>query len=143
MNFGHQFVVIIAVAVWFHYLLKINLPMAVVGFALLLINISWMGFFAAIAAARFRDIQQVISTLLQLIFFISPVIWIPSELSGVRSVLLRSNPFYHLLEVTRDPLLGHPTPMYSLIYLVIMGLAGWLVTYLLYASVRRRIVHYL
>jgi ABC-type polysaccharide/polyol phosphate export permease len=143
LNFAHQLVVIFAVAVWFHYLLKINLPMALLGFVLVLFNISWMSFFAAVAAARFRDIQQVIATMMQLIFFISPVIWIPNEMRGVRSALLTANPFYHLLEVTRDPLLGLPTPLHSIIFLVGLGVTGWLVTFLLYASVRRRIVHYL
>jgi ABC-type polysaccharide/polyol phosphate export permease len=143
LNFGHQLIVIVGVALWFHYLLKINLPMALVGVFLVIINISWMAFFSAIAAARFRDIQQVISTLLQLIFFISPVIWIPNEMRGARSVLLIANPFYHLLEVLRDPLLGLPTPPQSIILLLALSLAGWLVTFVLYASVRRRIVHYL
>lgn len=143
LNFAHQLIVIVGVALWFHYLLKINLPMALVGGLLVLFNISWMSFFAAIAAARFRDIQQVIATLMQLIFFISPVIWIPNELRGVRSVLLTANPFYHLLEVTRDPLLGLPTPIQSIVFLVGLGAVGWLVTFFLYASVRRRIVHYL
>jgi ABC-type polysaccharide/polyol phosphate export permease len=129
--------------VWFHYLLKINLPMALAGFALMLLSISWMGFFAAIAAARFRDIQQVIGTLLQLVFFVSPVIWIPNEMRGARSILLQSNPFYHLLEVTRQPLLGQPVPIGSILFLLVFGAVGWLITFLLYASVRRRIVHYL
>jgi ABC-type polysaccharide/polyol phosphate export permease len=143
LNFGHQIIVILGVAVWFHYLLKINLPMALAGFALMLLSISWMGFFAAIAAARFRDIQQVIGTLLQLVFFVSPVIWIPNEMRGARSILLQSNPFYHLLEVTRQPLLGQPVPIGSILFLLVFGAVGWLITFLLYASVRRRIVHYL
>ena len=143
LNFGHQVIVIVGVAIWFHYILKINLPMAIVGFALVLINISWISFAAAILAARFRDIQQVISTMMQLIFFVSPVIWIPNETLSGRSQLLTVNPFFHLLAVTRDPLLGIPTPLNSILLLLAMGAGGWLITFLLYASVRRKIVHYL
>jgi ABC-type polysaccharide/polyol phosphate export permease len=143
LYFGHQVIVVIGVSLWFHYFLKINLPMFLAGFVLVLINISWMAFVAAVVAARFRDMQQVIATLLQLIFFVSPVIWIPNDMKGLRSMVLLANPFYHMLDVTRNPLLGLPTHMDSVVVLLVMAVVGWLITYLLYGSVRRRIVHYL
>jgi ABC-type polysaccharide/polyol phosphate export permease len=142
INFAHQLPVVLGVAIFFHYFLTINLPMFVVGLLLLVLNTTWMAFFAAMISARFRDMQQVIATVLQLLFFLSPVIWIPSEMSKVSKVL-QLNPFYHLLDVTRSPLMGHPVSLYSLGYLVIMAVAGWIVTFGLFAVVRRRIVHYL
>jgi ABC-type polysaccharide/polyol phosphate export permease len=143
LNLAHQSIVVIGVALWFHYLLKINLPVFVLGFVLVVINISWMAFVAAVVAARFRDMQQVIATALQLIFFVSPVIWIPNDMKGVRSLLLLANPFYHMFDVTRNPLLGLPVHMESVVVLLVMAVVGWLITYIIYASVRRRIVHYL
>jgi ABC-type polysaccharide/polyol phosphate export permease len=143
MVLGHQSIVIIVVALWYHYLLKINLPVAILGFAFLLFNLTWISFFVAIAAARYRDLQQVNAAVLQLVFFISPIIWIPSDMHGVRNVLLYANPVTHLVGVIRNPLLGVPVPLESFVYLLVMGVIGWLVTYILYASVRRRIVHYL
>jgi lipopolysaccharide transport system permease protein len=143
LNFAHQIVVIIGVAVWFHYLLKINLPMFALGFLLLLLNLTWMTFAAAVICARYRDVQQMISSALQIIFFISPVIWIPNEMSGLKSSLLRVNPVFHMLDVTRNPLIGLPAHWDSVIYLAIMAAVGLLLTFCLYGAVRRRIVHYL
>ncbi len=143
INFAHQVVVIFVVALWFHYLLKINLPMAALGLGLVLLNTSWMAFVAAIAAARYRDVQQVIATVFQVVFFVSPVIWIPAEVTGSRGALLAANPIAHMLDVTRNPLLGLPVHRFSVEFLVVMALIGWPLTFLLYASVRRRIVHYL
>lgn len=143
INFAHQVVVIFVVALWFHYLTKINLPMAMLGLLLVLLNISWISFVAAIVAARFRDVQQVIATVLQLVFFVSPVIWIPAETSGGRGLLLRTNPVFHMLDVTRNPLLGLPAHRQSVEFLLIMGLSGWVVAFFFYTAVRRRIVHYL
>jgi ABC-type polysaccharide/polyol phosphate export permease len=80
---------------------------------------------------------------LQLVFFISPVIWIPNDVKGLRSVLLNVNPVAHLLNVLRNPLMGLPVPMNSVVILSVSIVVGWIVTFLLYASVRRRIVHYL
>lgn len=142
VNFAHQIVVIFAVALYFGYFLKINWPLAAFGLALLTINVAWMGFAAAIMSARYRDLQQVIGTVLQLLFFLSPVIWIPSELSSMNSIL-EANPMYHMLDVVRSPLMGNPPSTKSIIYLLVLALAGWLFTFGLFAAVRRRIVHYL
>jgi ABC-type polysaccharide/polyol phosphate export permease len=143
VNLAHQITVIVAVALWFHFLLKINLPMFISGMVLVIVNVSWVSFFTAIAAARFRDIQQVNASLIQLVFFISPVIWIPNDMSGIHSIVLNLNPVYHLLNVTRNPILGMAVPLNSIVFLLGMAVVGWALSFMLYASVRRRIVHYL
>lgn len=55
--------------------------------------------------ARFRDIPPIIGSLMQMAFFISAVIWKPSQL-GVHEWLLAFNPLYTVLEIVRAPLLG-------------------------------------
>jgi lipopolysaccharide transport system permease protein len=55
--------------------------------------------------ARFRDILPIVSSIMQIAFFMTPVIWKPEQLgSGQR--LLPLNPFFDLLEIVRAPLLG-------------------------------------
>lgn len=56
--------------------------------------------------ARYRDMPPVIAALLQVAFYVTPVIWQPSQV-GASSRWLIYNPFYALLEVVRAPLLGH------------------------------------
>lgn len=142
INFAHQFVVVIAVALYFGYFLKIDFPLAALGLTLFILNVSWVCFIGAVLSARYRDIQQVILTVMQILFFLSPVIWIPGENRSVNPLLL-SNPMYHMLEVTRNPLLGLPAPLMSFVFLALAAVVGWAVTFLFYAAVRRRIVHYL
>ena len=57
--------------------------------------------------ARFRDIPPIVGSVMQIAFFISPIIWRPEMLTGERAGWLPFNPFYTLLEVVRAPLLGH------------------------------------
>jgi len=75
------------------------------------------GFLMALAlgaiCARFRDIAPIAASVVQLAFFVTPVIWKP-ELIGTRAVLLALNPFHALLEIVRAPLLGEPA-----------GVAAW------------------
>jgi lipopolysaccharide transport system permease protein len=55
--------------------------------------------------ARFRDIQPIVNSVMQIAFFVSPVIWKPEQLKdGAR--WLPFNPFYDMLEIVRGPLLG-------------------------------------
>jgi ABC-type polysaccharide/polyol phosphate export permease len=139
---GHQLLVIIGVALFFGFLLKIDVPMFVLGFVLSVLNIGWMSLVLAIAAARFRDLQQAVGSILQVTFFLSPVIWLPSQ-NRMATRILEINPVYHLLEVMRNPLLGLPVPIHSLVYMVIALVVGWIFAFFFYAGVRRRIVHYL
>ncbi len=59
--------------------------------------------------ARFRDIQQIVASVMQLAFFVSPVIWKP-ELLGDRQVWLPLNPFYAVMETVRGPLVEGSAP---------------------------------
>jgi len=55
--------------------------------------------------ARFRDILPIVSSVMQIAFFVTPVIWKPEQL-GTDHALLSLNPFFDLLEIVRAPLLG-------------------------------------
>jgi lipopolysaccharide transport system permease protein len=57
--------------------------------------------------ARFRDILPIVNSIMQIAFFLTPVIWKPEQLREM-VYLLPFSPFYDLLEVVRGPLLGTP-----------------------------------
>src|SRR5690606_4851090 len=71
----------VVVLVWFRILPDWHFLFAIPGFALFIINISWMGLAAGILSTRFRDIPQVIANVVQVIFFLTPVFWSPSVLA--------------------------------------------------------------
>jgi lipopolysaccharide transport system permease protein len=55
--------------------------------------------------ARFRDIPPIVGSVLQIAFFVTPIIWLPDQL-GANEHWLLLNPFFDLLELVREPLLG-------------------------------------
>lgn len=55
--------------------------------------------------ARFRDILPIVNSVMQIAFFVTPVIWKPEQLQDL-VYLLPLSPFYDLLEIVRAPLLG-------------------------------------
>lgn len=68
-----------------------------------------IGYFLAIAlgpfCARYRDVPQIFSSALQLMFLMTPVFWRPEEITS-RPWIRDWNPFYHLIELIRAPLFG-------------------------------------
>jgi len=57
--------------------------------------------------ARFRDIPPIVGSVMQIAFFITPIMWRPEQL-GEHGWWLPLNPFNALLDVVRQPLLGAP-----------------------------------
>lgn len=77
------------------------------GFVLWLVDGIAVAFLLGAFCARFRDIPPIVASVMQIGFFVSPIIWVPSTLSVRWQRLLPINPFYTLVEVVRGPLLGH------------------------------------
>ncbi len=59
--------------------------------------------------ARFRDIPPIVASIVQIAFYVTPVMWSPVMLMhrGISAILVKWNPFFALLEIMRGPLLGH------------------------------------
>ena len=57
--------------------------------------------------------------------------------------MLDVNPFYHMLEAVRAPLLGKPIEPHTYGVLAAMALLGWALTFSVFSVTRRRIVHFL
>jgi ABC-type polysaccharide/polyol phosphate export permease len=95
-----------------------------------------------IASARFRDIPQIVVSVMQFAIFMTPVFWLPDRF-GKHQAVLDLNPFYHLLHAVRAPLMGQTVHGKTYVVLVLMAVLGWLLTFFIFARTRRRIVHYL
>jgi len=141
INLAHHLVIVVAVVVIYGHWREVNLPVAALGLFFLLLNASWASMLVGIASARFRDIPQVVVSVMQFAMFVTPVFWPVNRLAG--HVVLTANPFFHMLEAVRAPLLGVPAPSGTYTVLALMALGGWAVTFSLFAVTRRRIVHYL
>lgn len=75
--------------------------------ALVIVSVAGVaiGYLMGALCTRFRDIPQIVNSLVQVLFYVTPVIWAPSMVKG-HEELLNFNPLYHYLEIMRAPLLG-------------------------------------
>jgi ABC-type polysaccharide/polyol phosphate export permease len=142
INLAHHLVIVVAVLAYYGYWRTANAPLALLGVVLMVLNASWVSLLAGIASARFRDIPQIVMSVMQFAIFMTPVFWLPDRF-GKHHAVLDFNPFYHLLQAVRAPLMGKPVEPSTYVVLVTMAVVGWVVTFGIFARTRRRIVHYL
>ena len=142
INLAHHLVIVVAVLIYFGQWRTANVPVALLGVLFLIANASWISMLAGIASARFRDIPQIVISVMQFAIFMTPVFWLPDRF-GAHRAFLDLNPYYHMLQAVRAPLLGAPVANHTYMTLAIMALGGWALTFSIFAQTRRRIVHYL
>lgn len=103
---AHNVVVILAVYVWFDQWPGLPAFAAIPGLLLWTADGLAICLFLGPIGARFRDIPPIIASVIQIAFFISPIIWKPELLHGWALDFIWLNPFFTLLEVVRGPMLG-------------------------------------
>jgi lipopolysaccharide transport system permease protein len=105
---AHNIIVIVAVFAIMDAWPGIKAFLAIPGFALWLVDGLAACLLLGAFCARFRDVPPIVASVMQIAFFVSPILWSPSVLAhrGLGIVLLNWNPFYALLEIVRGPMLG-------------------------------------
>lgn len=113
-------------------------------FSLLLVTIAgvFSGYLLGALCTRFRDIPLIVASLMQVAFYVTPVIWYSSLLKG-HEWLLVMNPFFHFLEMLRAPLLGTPLEHHSLIIGTVITLALAVASMLFMYRFKKRIAYWL
>ncbi|MES0051776.1 ABC transporter permease [Mesorhizobium sp. M0053] len=116
--------------------------LVVPGFLVLVANISWMCMIMAVLAARFRDVQQIVASVLQVVMVLTPIFWSPSDFPS-RPVFIDINPFYHLIELIRAPLLGSAPAALSWVVSISLAIVGCAFSVMLFKIAYRRIPYWL
>jgi ABC-type polysaccharide/polyol phosphate export permease len=143
INLGHHLVIVLVVLIYAGFWRTANYPIAALGLAFLVINVAWLSMLVAIISARFRDIPQIVQAITQAAAIMTPVFWPTDRISEQHRAILDLNPFYHLLEAVRAPLMSKGVAPHTYLFLAGMAVVGWALTFSLFANTRRRIVHYL
>ena len=143
INLAHHIAIVGAVLVYGGLWAHANYAGAALGVVFMVANVAWVSMLVAVISARFRDIPQAVASVTQAAAIMTPVFWLPDRIPAQYHWLLDFNPFYHLLEAIRAPLLGRPVAAHTYAVLAAMAAGGWALTFWLFARTRRRIVHYL
>ncbi len=144
--FAHSAAIILIVMVWANVPLTWDLcfvPFAVLLYGLNALNI---GLILAIICTRFRDIGPLIANFVQLLFFITPIMWSPKILSEKGSGLIwivNYNPVHHFIEIFRAPLMGKSFSPDSWFFVLAATATLWMVAMLVMTKFRHRVTYWL
>ena len=71
-----------------------------------MLNGIWVALLLGLINVRYRDLGQLIPNAMRLAFFVTPILWYPDSVTGIRTIFVDFNPFYYFIELLRAPLLG-------------------------------------
>lgn len=103
----HSLPVVVVLLFAFGHWPRLEFLLVLPALFVLLLHGIWVGATFGILCARFRDIPPIVTNLIQVVFFFTPVMWSPEILKN-RGWVAEYNPLYHLIETVRAPLTGRP-----------------------------------
>ncbi|MEO1694746.1 MAG: hypothetical protein AAFR55_05875, partial [Pseudomonadota bacterium] len=95
-----------------------------ISLALICVALFFASTILALLGSRFRDIPEMVTALLRVFFFVTPVFWSASTTERAEQLgpVLYLNPFHYALQTVRPPLLGQPLAIEP--FLVVLAITG-------------------
>jgi lipopolysaccharide transport system permease protein len=139
---AHNLVVMLAVYWYFEIWPGWSLLLTIPALAIWLVNAFAVTLLLGAFCARFRDVSPIVGSIMQIMFFVSPIIWKPEQL-GEAAVYLPFNPFYVLLDVMRAPMLGEVPSLIVWVSVCLYTLLLCAGTWALFTRARGRLAFWL
>lgn len=116
--------------VWFWSLAGVLLVLAVS--PAMIVVFAFLGVF-------FPDSQFIVSNLMRVAMFATPVFWMHGGEGGLRRVLYYWNPFTYLLDIVRQPIVDGTVPLQAFGVCLVVTLALWALAVFLLGTLRRQV----
>lgn len=142
--FFHNILIFPIVLLCIHRPINWEIIWFIPGLFLVILNLTWISIVLGVVCSRFRDLTQIVASILQIFFYITPIIWMPNLLPARTSVmLLDPNPFYHLLAIVREPLMGSSPTALNFALSALFAILGWIFAIVFFNKYRSRIAYWL
>lgn len=142
--FMHNLLVMIPILALFHQVAKINLHtlLLIPGLLIFYFNAVTYGLILAMVGVRYRDLSQIVKSLIQVVFFLTPILWLPTALPASKQIFVFANPFYAFVQLIRAPLLGSSINGTELMVIGIVTVLGFLICSKMFTRYRARIIYW-
>jgi ABC-2 type transport system permease protein/lipopolysaccharide transport system permease protein len=115
--------------------------LAIPGLMLVVLNGTVVSLTIGIISARFRDVPQIINSIVQILFFITPIFWKTGSLRG-HAYITDLNPLFHLLEIVRSPLLGDVPSTTNYVAVLLLTIINIAIASAFFTRFRSRIAYW-
>lgn len=111
---------------------------------LLILLTGWsLGMILAITSTRFRDFSPIATSLVQVFFFLTPVIWSSRSLPPSYLFIVQWNPFARYLALVRQPMLGQLPSIHDYVITLSITAGLFLFMFWLLKRVRHHIIFWI
>ena len=139
--FAHNVLIFVLVLVLFDIKPGLRTLITLPAFALFVVNTGWLALLLAVLCARFRDIQPIVASVLQVLYLATPIVW-QAKMLPKAHFLYMANPLFYLIDLVRAPLLGDAPAPISWLVCSAFALAGPVLTFFFFARFRSRIPYW-
>ena len=143
---GHNLAVIVVVFIIYPPHFTWSLLSAVPAMAVWIVDAFAVALLLGLVGARYRDVPPIVGSVMQIAFYITPIMWNPTMLThrgfGLSLALIDMNPFYGLMEIVRGPLLGQPVDAGAWINALCYSFVLLVASFLLFVRARPRIPYW-
>ncbi len=138
----YQMSMFLLFALIFQHPISLNWLLAPLALLLITLTALALGLAMSVIATRYRDMSELINNLLRLVFFATPIMWMPNDNEQIQ-LITDLNPFFHLIEIFRGPLLNSSLNTLNWTIVATLMMASWLLAFPLFAKLRSRIAFWL
>ena len=137
----HNIIIIPLLFIYLSVPINYNILWVVPGFLLIIINLFWIILVCAIINTRYRDFGQILGNFIQISFYITPILWYPGLVGD--NWLIYINPFFHLINVVREPILGNFPTNLSFFVCLLLTFFGYIIAIMIFRKFIQKIHYWL
>lgn len=140
----HDLIILPLLFLYFLFSPGLYIFILIPGLIVVTLNLLWISLLLGTISTRYRDVALIVTNIMQVAFYATPIMWQATNLpDGKVKTILEFNPFYHLLSLLRDPVLGQAPCLTSWLASIILLCFGWFVTLCFFGRYRWRIAYWL
>jgi len=139
IKFAYQGPVVLFIVFYSKWAIPMEAWWALPAFFVILFNTVWVQIVLGIICTRFRDAAHLVQSIMGVMFFLTPILYFPSQV-GPRANLLDWNPLTHYIAIVREPIVYGTHPINSWIVVGTMTVIGWILAIVLLQIYRKRVV---
>ena len=144
--FGHNIVIYVIIAAIYPKPWKWTDLAVIPALGLIVLNCIWVSVVFGILGTRYRDISPLLFSIVQLLFFMTPIIWNENTLrtqgAGRWAQIVELNPLLHYLDIVRAPLLGADQQLRHWVVVLVLTVIGWGLAILALRQYRARVAYW-
>lgn len=142
--FLHNFLALIPLLIYYHSVLNAHTLLIFPIVLLVFLPTAFVFcFLLAMVGLRYRDIGQFVMNVMNLVFFFTPIMWLPTNLPQHLHFLIDYNPIAQLINLMRAPLMGQLPTEHAVMTILLMFIFGVVLTVWCLSKVRHRIIFWL